>query len=602
MNSSKRKIEWESESSDESEIWEEVADDVGGGMSHASSSADISNTATPVPESDSFQITIPARNQGGSSKPDRKKVKGIKKHDRLLRQIVHKVHILCLLSSGLMRNQWCNDPALQGLALSLLPNEVVMGLTNLNPQSKNAKHAFNHYLKLMAKRWKETFPTSPNPKVILNGPSAVQESLETHLNVKDEELEDGCTISPNVSVLAFVAACRALGLKTRLVGSLHPIPLSMAVSALHPCYREPTVGDDDFLADESAAIELWGEVFSELDGNWIPICPLKGVTGADKMEPAAGSADQQQLSYVISFEDGGVKDVTRRYSSQWSGRTVKLRLSGEDNEEWLRVCLWLLSFSGRTNRDKMEESMLISQQLSETMPTKLDGFKQHALYALERHCSKNQVIHPKGKEYAVGNFKGEHVYPRKNVKEVLSAEAWKKKGRSIKAGEEPLKTVRPTKRKKGEAPPEDEDEPVTGTKSYGLFGEWQTEDYRPEPLVDGKIPKNNFGNFELFHENMLPPGCVHLTIDGIAAIARKLGIDYAKAMTGFEYHRGNATPVIKGIVILKENEEILKEAWQEDRRNAAIVHDKEKAKRAVSRWRKLVDKLLTRQMLLEKYT
>lgn len=43
-----------------------------------------------------------------------------------------------------------------------------------------------------------------------------------------------------------------------------------------------------------------------------------------------------------------------------------------------------------------------------------------------------------------------------------------------------------------------------------LFGEWQTEDFIPPIAQDGKVPRNEWGNVELFTEKLLPQGCVHL--------------------------------------------------------------------------------------------
>jgi len=43
-----------------------------------------------------------------------------------------------------------------------------------------------------------------------------------------------------------------------------------------------------------------------------------------------------------------------------------------------------------------------------------------------------------------------------------------------------------------------------------VFGSWQVEDYVPPPAVDGKVPRNAYGNVELFKPSMLPKGCVHL--------------------------------------------------------------------------------------------
>ena len=49
------------------------------------------------------------------------------------------------------------------------------------------------------------------------------------------------------------------------------------------------------------------------------------------------------------------------------------------------------------------------------------------------------------------------------------------------------------------------------------------------------------------------------TDKGIAKIAKKLGFDYAEAVTSFEFKKGRAFPVITGIVIASENEETLLE-------------------------------------------
>lgn len=43
-----------------------------------------------------------------------------------------------------------------------------------------------------------------------------------------------------------------------------------------------------------------------------------------------------------------------------------------------------------------------------------------------------------------------------------------------------------------------------------IFGRWQTEQYEPPIAVDGKVPRNEYGNVELFKPCMLPRGTVHL--------------------------------------------------------------------------------------------
>ena len=43
-----------------------------------------------------------------------------------------------------------------------------------------------------------------------------------------------------------------------------------------------------------------------------------------------------------------------------------------------------------------------------------------------------------------------------------------------------------------------------------LYGEWQTDPFSPPPAVDGKVPRNEYGNVELFQPSMLPSGTVYL--------------------------------------------------------------------------------------------
>lgn len=47
-------------------------------------------------------------------------------------------------------------------------------------------------------------------------------------------------------------------------------------------------------------------------------------------------------------------------------------------------------------------------------------------------------------------------------------------------------------------------------KDLELFGLWQVEDYVPPKAENGKVPRNAFGNVELFKPSMLPKGTVYL--------------------------------------------------------------------------------------------
>lgn len=86
-----------------------------------------------------------------------------------------------------------------------------------------------------------------------------------------------------------------------------------------------------------------------------------------------------------------------------------------------------------------------------------------------------------------------------------------------------------------------------------LYGEWQTRLWIPPPVVDGKVPKNEFGTWGLPNMRHLPAGAVHLNMPGVAKAAKRLGIDFAKAVTSFEFKKGKNIPVEDGIVTAAGN-------------------------------------------------
>ena len=51
---------------------------------------------------------------------------------------------------------------------------------------------------------------------------------------------------------------------------------------------------------------------------------------------------------------------------------------------------------------------------------------------------------------------------------------------------------------------------VITDKPLEVFGRWQTTEYVPPRAVGGKVPRNDYGNVELFKPSMLPGGTVHL--------------------------------------------------------------------------------------------
>ena len=96
-----------------------------------------------------------------------------------------------------------------------------------------------------------------------------------------------------------------------------------------------------------------------------------------------------------------------------------------------------------------------------------------------------------------------------------------------------------------------------------LFMPEQTELFRHPPVVKGQVPKNKFGNIEVYVKSMVPEGGVWIA-DGAedsslaARAAYILGVDYAPALTGFHFKGRQGTAVLNGVVVAHEYEEAVR--------------------------------------------
>ncbi|KAG9300652.1 hypothetical protein G9A89_023450 [Geosiphon pyriformis] len=346
----------------------------------------------------------------------------------------------------------------------------------------------------------------------------------------------------------------------------------------------------------------WCEVYSGGDKKWFCIDPIRAIlNNPQTMEPASSATDNI-IAYVVAFEeDLYIKDVTRRYASRWGAHTRKLRIPAtKDGIDWWKETLNVKMRPYETEQDKLEDTELLSSETMEAIPTTIGPFNNHPLYALERHIKKFEILHPK--EPILGYIRNEPIFPRECVKPLHTVETWLKEGRQIKEGEQPMKHVKSravtlTKKKLAKMA-ELYDEPP---RESGLYAEWQTEPYQPKPVVNGKIPKNTYGNVDLFKPNMCPIGAVHIPIHGISKIAKQLDIDFAEAVIGFEFHCNRCIPTVGGIVVAQEHEEMVRDAWREYSENVAVEKEKKRVKVVLGRWRKLFIKMRIKLRVQEQF-
>ncbi|KAI7552767.1 Rad4-domain-containing protein [Hortaea werneckii] len=129
----------------------------------------------------------------------------------------------------------------------------------------------------------------------------------------------------------------------------------------------------------------------------------------------------------------------------------------------------------------------------------------------------------------------------------------------------------------------------TGEKlKQGLYSWDQTDWIIPPPIENGVIPKNAFGNMDVYVPTMVPEGAVHLPLKGSAKLCRKLGIDYAEACTGFEFGKQRAVPVLTGVVVAKDNEGMVRDAWRAEQEEVRRKEDTKRTGLALQWWRKML--------------
>ncbi|KAG5519452.1 hypothetical protein PMAC_002079 [Pneumocystis sp. 'macacae'] len=322
----------------------------------------------------------------------------------------------------------------------------------------------------------------------------------------------------------------------------------------------------DLLNDNESDIEeslhpiYWTEALNPSTQKWIFVDPMVSylVGKPSKMESLI-SKSKNSLSYIISFDRNGyVKDVTRRYTKHFNSKIKKQRIDSiDEGKKWWEKVLnfYRLDYISQPF-DIIEDEEFLERQTYEKIPKSVKDLKNHPLFIIERHLKREQIISSKKPcSYVTikvnGNQVKEPIFYRKDIITVLSAGKWYQRGRKIKFGEQPMKIVPKYK----EFALQNESESTIKHNTIGLYSESQTELYIPPPVVNGKVPKNSYGNLDIFVSSMIPKGAVHLPFPGISRAAKFLGIDYADTVIGFKFEKKRSLPIIKGIIIAQEFEE-----------------------------------------------
>jgi len=337
-------------------------------------------------------------------------------------------------------------------------------------------------------------------------------------------------------------------------------------------------------SNTSTCRDYWVEVFVVKEAKWVTVDLLTGKVGCPgELESKAS----KPMLYVMAINNSGkVKDVTQRYASNFLTQTRKLRVE----QAWLEKLL----INYKETDDCKEDLELARIATDAPLPTSIAAFKDHPLYALQRHLLKFEAIYPPTAP-TLGFIKGEAVYARECVRSLQGRTSWLKEGKVVRVGEEPYKVVKARPKWDRMSGKWLTEEPLD------VFGEWQVELYIPPPAKNGIVPRNEYGNVELFKPWMLPAGCVQIPINGMHKVIRQLGIDAAPAMVGWDFSGWSCHPVFDGYVVCEENKEKLLDAWNKEQELKVLREKDKREKRVLDNWKKLVKGLMFRQKIQMKY-
>lgn len=283
--------------------------------------------------------------------------------------------------------------------------------------------------------------------------------------------------------------------------------------------------------------------------------------------------------YFIAVDYGyGVCDVSSRYVNEKDMISRELR-GRRANEEWLTELWEHKEWRVHENIANQEENEWMEKMEKMRMPTTVAAFKDHPLYVLDKDVLKMQIIFPYDTE-PIGEINKYKIYPRKYLRPINTPKWYEKMGRQIKNNEPLCGEKQVTNPMSGE------------TGSQGLYGYWQTEPWDGGEVVEGRIPRNEFGNVYLYQPDMIPRGCIYLEPDGIQRVATELGKDFVPAVIAWYYKGGNTIPLIRGAVFIKEDVSELLSAWKVSYKRWKEEERKERSDRCLGRWKKLIKGML----------
>lgn len=204
------------------------------------------------------------------------------------------------------------------------------------------------------------------------------------------------------------------------------------------------------------------------------------------------------------------------------------------------------------------------QSLFSTIPKSIKSLRYHPFYAVESLIRQNQFIFPK--RPLLGYFKGEPMYPKKNVQKMRSEKEWFRLGKKV--SKENYKIV-------------------NGVKLYRK--------YEVEDIVIDDISGRTM---LFFHKNHIPKGFFYSKNELSVFAARLINVRFCECIVGFR----TGLPVIEGVFVEEKYKDVFYSVLSEFKFNKMVMEITRKGDKFYRAWDhvfKKIDRFLELKNMFE---
>jgi len=581
-------------------------------------------------ERENFEITIDNSTNDDSR---REKIRHMVR-EKQTRTSVHYLSMVTYMHLACTRNKWLSDKKVLKKLKKLLPQAFLkqvkkfkrdIELSNPNRDEKltppiDLDPQFIYILKYLIKWFRLNFKICSNGIRVLGYLPKEQDPLSYFPNnsAKMSNVDDFLqTIkyfkhNRDTAAMIFTGLVRSIGLESRLVFSL---PL---LSVSHKTKLQPIIDPQKLSVNKDNDLlypYFWTEVVNPVDPHELIILEsvcfhneedrltrlfrhrLSPIT-KEKLQhfytpifcPIPSQFNQMTMHYVISLDSKGlILDVTLRYMVDIAYRWFnKLDLRTDLGRAALLFQSLILYFNKHIQYGPHENRELdVLRELAivnYTIPNNFTAMKRNANVITKSTLRYNEIIEPGTppiKKIILDKHKT-RVYFKNSVVVGKSENQWKFLGRSVLELEKnnPIKmtnalTPRTIYKKRIFVSNVMNNTPeLNETKLYSFS---QTEPYVTLSVVTDifghrVLPRNKYGNIEIFRPSMVPKSTVWITLPGIEQIlldykSKRLNtpftepIEYISVVVGFSFNGKNAIPVKNGVIVLDTLLVIARKVW-----------------------------------------